>query len=140
MLYLCVISNKAAKSNMHLTKNVNKFMAIPLIANTIFEVVVGCLFLFFPTLLLKESLPISLLRVIGCGALALGLLSFFMLNLTEKKELKPGLIALSSFHTLVAFALIYSSNYSIINILVTIIHSLFAVSFISVLWKLIRKN
>jgi len=114
-------------------------MRILLIANTIFEVGIGCLFLFLPILLIKGSdLSISLLRVIGCGALALGTLSFLMLELTDKKALKPGLIALSIFHTLVAAAQIYSSIDSMVNTLVIIIHSLFAVSFISFSWQRIN--
>ncbi|MBD0266405.1 MAG: hypothetical protein ICV78_27905 [Tolypothrix sp. Co-bin9] len=110
-----------------------------LIANTIFEIVIGCVFLLFSTLLTKNSeLSISLLRVIGCSALSLGTLSFLMLELTDKKALKPGLIALSIFHTLVAAAQIYSSIDSMVNTLVIIIHSLFAVSFISFSWQQIR--
>lgn len=116
-------------------------MRILLIANTIFEITIGCLFLLFPTLLLKNNeLAISFLRVIGCGAFALGTLSFFMLELKEKKELKPGLIALSTFHTLVAFSQIYSYIDSMTNTLIIIVHSLFAVSFISVSWQRIRQN
>jgi len=114
-------------------------MRILLIANTIFEIGIGCVFLLFPTLLtLDGELSISLLRVIGCGALSLGTLSFLMLDLTEKKELKPGLIALSIFHTLVAIAQIYSLIGGIANTLVIIVHSLFAVSFITVSWQRIR--
>ncbi|MEH2430773.1 MAG: hypothetical protein V7K26_25365 [Nostoc sp.] len=110
-----------------------------LIANTIFEIGIGCVFLLFPTLLTLDSqLSISLLRVIGCGALSLGTLSFLMLDLTDKKELKPGLIALSIFHSLVAIAQIYSFIGSMINTLVIIVHSVFAVLFISVLWQRIR--
>ncbi|MBW4667970.1 MAG: hypothetical protein KME60_11200 [Cyanomargarita calcarea GSE-NOS-MK-12-04C] len=111
-------------------------MRILLIANTIFEIGIGCLFLFFPTLLLKDNdLSISLLRVIGCSALALGTLSFLMLSLTTTKELKPGLIALFTFHALVAIAQFSTFNDGITNKLVVIVHSLFAVSFFSVLWK-----
>ena len=114
-------------------------MRILLIANTVFEIGIGCIFLFFPTLLILDSqLSISLLRVIGCGALSLGTLSFLMLDLTDKKELKPGLIALSIFHSLVASAQIYSFLGSMINTLVIIVHSVFAVLFISVLWQRIR--
>ncbi|WP_223265078.1 hypothetical protein [Nostoc sp. 'Peltigera membranacea cyanobiont' 210A] len=110
-----------------------------LIANTVFEIGIGCVFLLFPTLLTLDSqLSISLLRVIGCGALSLGTLSFLMLDLTDKKELKPGLIALSIFHSLVAIAQIYSFVGSMINTLVIIVHSVFAVLFISVLWQRIR--
>ncbi len=116
-------------------------MRILLIANTIFEVGIGCLFLFFPTLLTLDSqLSISLLRVIGCGALSLGTLSFLMLDLTDKKELKPGLIALSTFHSLVAIAQIYSFIGGMTNTLVIIVHSLFAVSFISVSWQRIKQK
>jgi hypothetical protein len=114
-------------------------MRMLLIANTIFEIGIGCVFLLFPTLLtLDGELSISLLRVIGCGALSLGTLSFLMLDFTEKKELKPGLIALSTFHTLVAIAQIYSLIGGIANTLVIIVHSLFAVSFITVSWQRIR--
>ncbi|MEH2041496.1 hypothetical protein [Nostoc sp.] len=114
-------------------------MRMLLIANTIFEIGIGCLFLLFPTLLTLDSqLSISLLRVIGCGALSLGTLSFLMLDLTDKKELKPGLIALSIFHSLVAIAQIYSFIGSMINTLIIIVHSVFAVLFISVLWQRIR--
>ncbi|WP_335093610.1 hypothetical protein [Nostoc sp.] len=114
-------------------------MRMLLIANTIFEIGIGCVFLLFPTLLTLDSqLSISLLRVIGCGALSLGTLSFLMLDLTDKKELKPGLIALSIFHSLVAIAQIYSFIGSMINTLVIIVHSVFAVLFISVLWQRIR--
>ena len=111
-------------------------MRMLLIANTVFEIGIGCVFLLFPTLLTLDSqLSISLLRVIGCGALSLGTLSFLMLDLTDKKELKPGLIALSIFHSLVASAQIYSFLGSMINTLVIIVHSVFAVLFISVLWQ-----
>ncbi|OYD97331.1 hypothetical protein CDG76_00005 [Nostoc sp. 'Peltigera membranacea cyanobiont' 210A] len=114
-------------------------MRMLLIANTVFEIGIGCVFLLFPTLLTLDSqLSISLLRVIGCGALSLGTLSFLMLDLTDKKELKPGLIALSIFHSLVAIAQIYSFVGSMINTLVIIVHSVFAVLFISVLWQRIR--
>ncbi|MCC5659859.1 hypothetical protein LC608_23355 [Nostoc sp. XA010] len=114
-------------------------MRMLLIANTVFEIGIGCVFLLFPTLLTLDSqLSISLLRVIGCGALSLGTLSFLMLDLTDKKELKPGLIALSIFHSLVASAQIYSFVGSMINTLVIIVHSVFAVLFISVLWQRIR--
>lgn len=114
-------------------------MRMLLIANTIFEIGIGCVFLLFPTLLTLDSqLSISLLRVIGCGALSLGTLSFLMLDLTDKKELKPGLIALSIFHSLVASAQNYSFLGSIINTLVIIVHSVFAVLFIGVLWQRIR--
>ncbi len=114
-------------------------MRIILIANTIFEIAIGCLFLLLPTLLVKDNdLSISFLRIIGCGALYEGTLSFLMLGLTEKKELKPGLIALSTFHTGAAFAQIYSSTNSITSTLVIIAHSLFAVSFITVSWQRIR--
>ena len=88
----------------------------------------------------KDSeLSISLLRVIGCGALALGTLSYLMLDLTHKKELKPGLITLSTFHSLVAIAQIYSFIGGMTNALVIIIHSGFAVSFTSVSWQRIRQ-
>ena len=114
-------------------------MRMLLTANTVFEIGIGCIFLFFPTLLILDSqLSISLLRVIGCGALSLGTLSFLMLDLTDKKELKPGLIALSIFHSLVASAQIYSFLGSMINTLVIIVHSVFALLFISVLWQRIR--
>jgi hypothetical protein len=114
-------------------------MRMLLIANTIFEIGIGCVFLLFPTLLTLDSqLSISLLRVIECGALSLGTLSFLMLDLTDKKELKPGLIALSIFHSLVAIAQIYSFLSSMINTLIIIVHSVFAVLFISVLWQRIR--
>ncbi len=114
-------------------------MRMLLIANTIFEIEIGCVFLLFPTLLIKDSeLSISLLRVIGCGALALGTLSYLMLDLTHKKELKPGLITLSTFHSLVVIAQIYSFIGGMTNALVIIIHSGFAVSFIGVCWQRIR--
>ncbi|NJR14360.1 MAG: hypothetical protein HC785_00770 [Calothrix sp. CSU_2_0] len=114
-------------------------MRILLISNTIFEIGIGLIFLLSPTLLIKDNaLSISLLRIIGCGALALGTLSFLMLELTDKNALKPGLIALSIFHTLAAFSQIYSSVYSITNILVIIVHSLFAVLFISISWLQLR--
>lgn len=114
-------------------------MRMLLIANTIFEIGIGCVFLLFPTLLIKDSEEsISLLRVIGCGALSLGTLSYLMLGFTEKKELKPGLIALSIFHSLVAFSQIYSFIGGMTNTLIIIIHSLFAVSFIGVFWQRIR--
>lgn len=114
-------------------------MRMLLIANTIFEIGIGCVFLLFPTLLLKDSaLSISLLRVIGCGALSLATLSFLMLDLTEKKALKPGLIVLSIFHTLAAVAQIYSFTNGTANIPAIIAHSLFAISFIGVYWQRIR--
>lgn len=114
-------------------------MRMLLIANTIFEIGIGCLFILFPTLFLTDSeLSIPLLRVIGCGALALGTLSYLMLGLTHKKELKPGLITLSTFHILVAIAQIYSFTGGVTNALVIIIHSSFAVSFISILWQRIK--
>ena len=116
-------------------------MRMLLIANTIFEIGIGCVFLLSPTLLaLNSQLSISLLRVIGCGALSLGTLSFLMLDLTDKKELKPGLIALSTFHSLVAIAQIYSFIGGMTNTLVIIVHSLFAVSFISVSWQRIKQK
>ncbi len=99
------------------------------------------MFILFPTRLLKDSEEsISLLRVIGCGAFALGTLSFFMLELTDKKALKPGLIALSIFHTKAAVALLYSFSFTngTANIPAIIAHSLFAVSFIGVCWQRIR--
>ncbi len=108
-------------------------MRILLIANTIFEITIGCLFLLFPTLFLKNNeLAISFLRVIGCGAVALGTLSFLMLPLKEPKELKPGLIALSTFHSLVAIALISNFTNGITSLVLIIVHLLFAVSFISI--------
>ncbi|MEH2227157.1 hypothetical protein [Nostoc sp.] len=114
-------------------------MRMLLIANTVFEIGIGCVFLLFPTLLTLDSqLSISLLRVIGCGALSLGTLSFLMLDLTDKKELKPGLITLSIFHSLVAIAQIYSFVGGMINTLVIIVHSVFAVLFISVFWQRIK--
>ncbi|MBD2513399.1 hypothetical protein H6G91_40710 [Nostoc muscorum FACHB-395] len=114
-------------------------MRMLLIANTVFEIGIGCVFLLFPTLLTLDSqLSISLLRVIGCGAFSLGTLSFLMLDLTDKKELKPGLIALSIFHSLVASAQIYSFVGSMINTLVIIVHSVFAVLFLSVFWQRIK--
>lgn len=111
-------------------------MRILLITNTVFEIIIGCLFLLFPTLLLKNNeLAISFLRVIGCGAVALGSLSFLMLPLSKPKELKPGLIALSTFHSAVAIALISNFTDGITSSLLIIVHLLFAVSFISVTWK-----
>jgi hypothetical protein len=106
-------------------------MRILLIANTIFEIGVGFLFLLFPNLLIQDStLSISLLRIIGCGALALGTLSYLMLQLTDKKALKPGLIALSIFHTFAACSQIYSLTSNTANIPAIIVHSLFAILFI----------
>lgn len=114
-------------------------MRILLIANTVFEIGIGCVFFLFPTLLTPDSpLSISLLRIIGCGAFSLGTLSFLMVYMTDKKELKPGLITLSIFHSLVAIAQIYSFVGSMINTLIIIIHSLFAVLFIRVFWQRIR--
>lgn len=108
-------------------------MRIILIANTIFEIGIGCIFLLFPSLIVKNNeLAISFLRVIGCGAVALGILSFLMLT---SKELKPGLITLSVFHSLVTLALVSNSTNSATNSLLIIIHLLLAVSFISVTWK-----
>jgi hypothetical protein len=90
---------------------------------------------FSPTLLLKDNnLAISLLRVIGSGALALGTLSFLMLGLSKPKELKPGLITLCSFHFLVAISQVINLS-NIISIVVFLVHSLFAVLFISILWN-----
>jgi hypothetical protein len=114
-------------------------MRILLIANTIFEVGVGIVFLFFPGLIIKDSaLSISLLRIVGCGALAFGALSFLMMNLTDVKALQPGLIALSIFHTGAAISQIYGLTNGTANIPVIIAHSLFAVSFIAVSWQQIR--
>ncbi len=111
-------------------------MRILLIANTIFEIIIGCLFLLFPYLILKNNeLATSFLRVVGCGAVALGTLSFLMLPLKELKELKPGLIALSTFHTLVAITLISNFTNDVTNSLLIIVHLLFAVLFISVTSK-----
>ncbi|MEA5574189.1 hypothetical protein [Calothrix sp. UHCC 0171] len=108
-------------------------MRILLIANTIFEVGVGIVFLFFPTLIIKDSaLAISLLRIIGCGALAFGVLSLLMMNVTDIKVLQPGLIALSIFHTGAAISQIYGLTNGTANIPVIIAHSLFAVSFLGV--------
>ncbi|BAZ40201.1 hypothetical protein NIES4101_61620 [Calothrix sp. NIES-4101] len=114
-------------------------MRILLIANTIFEIGIGCVFLLFPSLVLKDSaLSISLLRIIGCGALALGTLSLLMLNVTDKKALKPGLIALSIFHTLAAASQIYSFSSGTANITIIIIHSLFAAFFVCISWQQVR--
>jgi uncharacterized protein YjeT (DUF2065 family) len=114
-------------------------MRILLIANTIFEIGVGVIFLLFPNLLLKDSeLSNSLLRIIGCGALAFGTLSFLMLDLTDIKALKPGLIALSIFHTGATISQLYSTTNGTANIPATIAHSLFSVSFIAVSWQLFR--
>lgn len=111
-------------------------MRILLITNTIFEIGIGCIFLLFPSLIVKNNeLAISFLRVIGCGAVALGILTFLMLTLKELKELKPGLITLSAFHSLVTFALFSNFTNSGINSLLIIIHLLLAVSFVSVTWK-----
>jgi hypothetical protein len=116
-------------------------MRILLIANTIFEITIGCLFLLFPTLILKNNeLAISFLRVIGCSAVALGTLSFLMLPLEEAKQLKPGLIALSTFHSLVAIALISNFTDNITSSLLIIVHLLFAVSFVSVTWNATQSN
>jgi hypothetical protein len=114
-------------------------MRILLIANTIFEVGVGIVFLFFPGLVLKDTATaISLLRIIGCGALAFGALSLLMMNLTDVKALQPGLIALSIFHTGAAASQIYGLTNGTANIPVIIVHSLFAVSFVGVSWQQIR--
>ena len=111
-------------------------MRVLLISNTIFEIGVGCIFLLFPSLIVKSNeLAISFLRVVGCGAIALGILSFLMLSLKESKELKPGLIALSTFHSLVVSVLLYNFTNDITNLLVISIHFLLAVWFISVTWK-----
>lgn len=111
-------------------------MRIILILNTFFEIAIGCLMFFFPTLLLKDSnLAISLLRVIGSGALALGTLSFLMLSLSKPKELKSGLITLCSFHSLVAISQVINLSNNIISIVVFLVHSLLAVLFISLLWN-----
>jgi hypothetical protein len=109
-------------------------MRILLIANTIFEIGIGCIFLLFPNLMIKDTaLSISLLRIIGCGALALGTLSYLMLNLNEPKSLIPGLIALSIFHTSAAGSQIYSLTNNTASIPAIIVHSLFAISFIGTL-------
>jgi hypothetical protein len=114
-------------------------MRILLIANTIFEVGVGVVFVFFPGLILKDSaLSISLLRIIGCGALAFGALSYLMLNLTDIKALQPGLIALSIFHTLAAASQIYGFTNGTANLPVIVAHSLFSVGFIGSLWHQLR--
>ncbi len=114
-------------------------MRVLLIANTIFEIGIGLVFLFFPGLIIKDSaLSISLLRIIGCGALAFGALSFLMMNLTDVKALQPGLIALSIFHTLAAISQIYALTNGTANIPVIIAHSLFAVSFIGASWQQFR--
>jgi hypothetical protein len=111
-------------------------MRVLLIANTIFEIGIGCIFLLFPSYLVKNNeLAISFLRVIGCGAVALGILSFLMLTLKESKELKPGLISLSTFHSLATLALFPNFTNNISNSLLITIHLLFAVSFISITWK-----
>lgn len=49
-------------------------------------------FLRFIHILKDKYLSIYLLCIIGCGGFALGTLSFLILELTGKKELKPGLI------------------------------------------------
>ncbi|BDA71839.1 hypothetical protein CAL7716_060050 [Calothrix sp. PCC 7716] len=111
-------------------------MRIILIANTIFELGIGCIFLLFPSLIIKNNeLAISFLRVIGCGAVALGILSFLMLTLKESKELKPGLITLSAFHSLVTLALFSNFTNDITNSILIIVHLLLAVSLVSVTWK-----
>lgn len=111
-------------------------MRITLIANTIFEIGIGCIFLLFPSLIVKNNeLAISFLRVIGCGAVALGILSFLMLTSKESEELKPGLITLSTFHSLVVLALFSNLTNDITNSILIIVHLLLAVSFISVTRK-----
>ncbi|AKG20552.1 hypothetical protein IJ00_03770 [Calothrix sp. 336/3] len=111
-------------------------MRILLIANTIFEVGVGIVFIFFPTLVIKDSaLSISLLQIIGCGALAFGTLSFLMLKMTDFKSLQPGLITLSIFHTGAAISQLYGLTNGTASIPVIIAHSLFALSFIGVFWQ-----
>lgn len=111
-------------------------MRIILIANTFFEIGIGCIFFLFPSLIVNNNeLAISFLRVIGCGAVALGILSFLMLTLKQSKELKPGLTTLSAFHCLVTLALFSNFTNSVTNSLLIIIHLLLAVSFVSVTWK-----
>ncbi|AFZ03110.1 hypothetical protein [Calothrix sp. PCC 6303] len=112
-------------------------MQILLIANTIFEIGIGCVFLFFPNMILKDSaMSISLLRVIGCGALAFGTLSFLMLDLIGTKALKPGLITLCVFHTATTISQIYSLNNNTANPPAMVVHSLFAISFCIASWQL----
>lgn len=112
-------------------------MRILLIANTIFEIGIGCVFLFFPNMILKDSaMSISLLRVIGCGALAFGTLSFLMLDLIDTRVLKPGLITLCVFHTATTISQIYSLNNNTANPPAMVVHSLFAISFFIASWQL----
>ncbi|NJL10516.1 MAG: hypothetical protein HC908_11035 [Calothrix sp. SM1_7_51] len=94
----------------------------------------------FPTLLLGgNELSISLARVLGCNAFALGTLSWFMRDMSdEPKLIKPGLIALSVFHITVAIAQVFNFIEGRTSPQVIIVHSLFAGSFISVLWKRIK--
>jgi hypothetical protein len=114
-------------------------MRILFIANTIFEVGVGVLFLFFPGLIFKDNaIAMSLLRIIGCGALAFGALSLLMMNVTDIKVLQPGLIALSIFHTGAAISQIYGLTNGTANVPVIIVHSLFSIAFIGTLWQVIR--
>jgi hypothetical protein len=111
-----------------------------LIANTIFEIAVGCVMLFFPTLLLSgNELSISLSRVLGCNAFALSTLSLLMLKFRDDaQKLRLGLITFSIFHTLVAIAQFINFLDGTTGLPVVIIHSLFAVLFISFLWKQIK--
>ncbi|MBW4601381.1 MAG: hypothetical protein KME29_17860 [Calothrix sp. FI2-JRJ7] len=116
-------------------------MPVLLIANTIFEIGIGFVFILFPSFIVKNNeLAVSFLRVIGCGAVALGILSFLMLTLKESKELKPGLITLSVFHSLAALTLFSNFTNSITNSLLIIIHLLLGVSFISITWKRIMST
>jgi hypothetical protein len=110
---------------------------ILLIANTIFEIGIGCVFILFPNMLLKDStLSISLLRVIGCGALAFGTLSFLMLDLIDTRALKPGLITLCVFHAGTTISQIYSFTNNTANPPAIIVHSLFAISFFVASWQM----
>jgi len=110
------------------------------IANTIFEIAIGCVMLFFPTLLLRgNELSISLSRVLGCNAFALGTLSLLILVFrNDIQTIKIGLLTFSIFHTLVAIAQFINFLDGSTGLPVVIVHSLFAVFFISFLWKRIK--
>lgn len=110
-----------------------KFLQILLVANTLFEFAVGVVMIFFPAVLFQGiGLPLSTIaiaRILGCNALALASLSWFMRGLTELRQIRVGLITLAVFHVTVSIAQFFNFLAGISPIPVAIVHSLFAVAF-----------
>jgi hypothetical protein len=119
-----------------------KFLQILLIANTLFELGVGIVMIFFPAVLFQgDALPqstMAIARILGCNAFALASLSWFMRGLTELRQLRVGLIALTVFHVTVSIAQFFNFLAGS-PIPVVIVHSLFAVAFVLFLRQSIKE-